>query len=89
MCNVQPSEEAVQLALRSTAELVRNNPPTIMWQILVICTINSQHEIFGKNYRRLRVINIKRPSVYIVQNTNSFFDGLPVARSKRLREQMA
>ena len=82
MCSVQPNEESVQLSFRSTAELVRKNPPTISWQILVICTIDPNHEIFGKNYLRPRVISVKRPSVHMVPNTNGFFNGLPVARSK-------
>ena len=82
MCSVHPDEESVRLSFRSTAELIRKNPPTITWQILVICTINPHHEIFGKNYLRPRILNPKRPSGHMVPNTNGFFDGLPVAKSK-------
>jgi hypothetical protein len=82
MCSVHLNDESLHLAFRSTAELVRKNPPTITWQILVICTINPSHEIFGKNYQRPRMLKPKGPSGYMVANTNGFFDDLPIARSK-------
>ena len=75
MLNYRFMGEPTDTNLRRTGLLIKQKPPDVDWQLKVLSTLMSTHEIFNKDYCRPR--NEDGASL-MVSNPNGYFDGLPI-----------
>ena len=54
MLNYRSLGEAQDIIFHRTANLIKKQPPAVHWLLQVLATIEPNHEIFNKNYRRPR-----------------------------------
>ena len=70
--------------IRLTAALIRKKKPCKQWLVKVLSTVERDHEIFQRTYKR-PLVDKKGAAVGnqgVVQNANGFFDGLQVVAKK-------
>ena len=76
-------EEPMRSGMRRTAKHIKKRPPSPSWLLLVLATLDQNHELFHKSY-----VAPRKPKAFeqvLIDNTDNFFDGLPTAHSKKKR----
>ena len=79
---------ALKKSVKRTKRRIKKYPPSTWWMILLISTINPDHEIFSKDYTKPRVVRNEVQESLSIQNIDGFFTGLPESRrasGKRIR----
>ena len=52
MLNLHSVGEPRDSAIRATAEVIKKNPPAVSWMLLVLASLQPDHQVFQKNYQR-------------------------------------
>ena len=58
------------------------------WLLLVLVTLNSEHEIFSKSYTKPKALKTVVVGKGFVRNPNGFFDGCPTI-NRRVKTYIA
>ena len=76
-------EEPMLSGMRRTAKHIKKRPPSPQWLLLVLATLDQDHDLFHKGY-----VAPKKPKAFeevLIANPDNFFDGLPVVENKKKR----
>lgn len=73
--------EPFDTGIKRTALLIKQKPPSVSWLIMILSSLDPNHEVFAKDYVRPKEEK-QQYSSQMVYNPEGFFDGLPVAKKK-------
>ena len=83
MANYRSLGEPTDSGIRRTAKQIRKRPPSTNWMLLVLSNLDPANPVFAKSY-----VAPKKPKgneAVFLENQDDFFDGLPVASTKKKR----
>ena len=74
--------EPMDSGMRRTAKYIRKKPPQFSWMLLVLSTLEPNHEIFNKDY-----VNPKQTvaETEFVNSYDGFYEGLPIVHGHKGR----
>ena len=83
MLNYRSLGEATDAAFKATAMLIKKNPPSKVWLLQVLATIDPDHLLFTKEYRKPTKQQQVQVQETMVNNSDGFFSGLPILGKRK------
>ena len=83
LANYRSLGEPTDSGMKRTAKQIRKRPPSTNWMLLVLSNLDPANEVFAKGYVAPR--KPKGNEAVFIENQDDFFDGLPVAATKKKR----
>ena len=67
---------------KRTAKYIRRKPPQVQWMLLILSSLDPDHELFNKDY-----VNPRKPlaAQELCESHDGFYSGLPVVHGHRGR----
>ena len=72
LCSYRSLGEPIDSGMKRTAKCIRKTPPSSQWLLLVLSTLDQDHELFSKGYVAPRK-EVQAAAEVMVDNQNDFF----------------
>ena len=82
MTSYRPIGEPMDSGMRRTGKYIRKKPPQFNWMLLMLATLEPNHEIFAKNYQNPKKTVAEEQ---LVDGYDGFYDDLPIVHGHKGR----